>query len=103
MSNATLEKVGRVTPEERDEIQRLFNRKMSLRELIMVLQENSQKEGKVDDNLYERVLRDIEETGQKFQKWWDDMGAKYQWKGHERGFWRIDFQTCDIFLETPNN
>ncbi|MCK4258658.1 MAG: CXXX repeat peptide modification system protein [Halanaerobiales bacterium] len=96
-----LEKVGQVTSEERDEIQRLYNRKMSLKELVMVLQENSAQNSQVDDAMYEKVVQDISDTNQNFQGWWDLMAQKYHWKNIHGGHWRIDFNTCDIFLEYP--
>ncbi len=98
MSEKRLEKVGQVTLEERDQIQTLFNRKNALNELVMILK-NSTQNGEVDDLLYEKVIKDIGETGAKFQNWWDMMGEKYQWKSHSQGSWRINFQTCEIFLE----
>lgn len=95
------EKVGQVTMEEKDQIQRLYNRKNALREMIMVLQENANNSGKVDDVMYEKVMSDIDETQTRFQGWWDQMGMKYQWCGVENGRWSIDFNTGEIFLEYP--
>lgn len=38
------------------------------------------------------------ETQGKFQQWWNDMSAKYNWESSENGNWEIDFETCEIFL-----
>ena len=83
--------VGQVTPEERTEIQTLFERRNGLNELAKILTvENAE--------LYEKLVKDLGETGTKFQKWWDDMAAKYQWESAEDGNWEINFDTCEIFL-----
>ncbi len=82
--------VGKVTEEERDAIQLLFERRNGLTELAKIINN--------DDALYERLVTDMGATGMKFQKWWDDMAAKYQWESAENGNWEIDFNTCDIYL-----
>ncbi len=86
--------VGQVTPEERDEIQALFERRNGLNELAKILTEENTE-------LYERLIKDMGETGTKFQNWWDRMAAKYQWEGNENGHWEINFDTCEIILEIP--
>ena len=86
--------VGQVAPEERTEIQALFERRNGLNELAKILTaENAE--------LYEKLVKDLGETSTKFQKWWDDMAAKYQWESAEGGNWEINFDTCEIYLVTP--
>lgn len=88
--------VGQVTPEEKNEIQTLFERRNGLNELAKILTaENA--------DLYEKLVKDMGETGSKFQNWWDTMAQKYQWEGTENGNWEINFETCEIFLVTPEN
>lgn len=84
-------KVGSVTPEERDEIQTLFERKNGLSELAKIL---------TVDNvaLYDKLVKDMGETGAKFQQWWDEKAKLYGWESHPKGNWEINFQTCDITL-----
>lgn len=84
-------KVGQVTVEEKKEIQALFERRNGLKELFQVVTPSNTE-------LYERVVKDMGETSSKFQKWWDDMSAKYKWQGVENGNWEINFDTCEIFL-----
>lgn len=83
--------VGQVTPEERTEIQTLFERRNGLNELAKILTADNAE-------LYEKLVKDLGETGTRFQKWWDDMAAKYQWESAEGGNWEINFETCEIFL-----
>lgn len=87
-------KVGSVTETERDEILALFERRNGLNELAKIVTTDNSE-------LYERLVKDIGETGTKFQKWWDSMGAKYNWEGQDGANWEIDFTTCEIFLVKP--
>lgn len=83
--------IGQVTLEEKNEIQQLFERRNGLNELAKII---------TADNvaLYEKLVKDLGETGTKFQNWWDRMAEKYQWESEEDGNWEINFETCDIYL-----
>ena len=83
--------VGQVTPEEKKEIQMLFERRNGLNELAKVLTADN-------DELYQKLVKDLGETSTNFQNWWDEMSMKYQWRDAENGHWEIDFNTCEIFL-----
>lgn len=85
--------VGQVTVEEKNEIQALFERRNGLNELAMILTAENEA-------LYEKLVKDMGETGTKFQNWWDTMAQKYQWESAENGNWEINFETCEIFLVT---
>lgn len=84
-------KVGQVTAEEKNEIQNLFERRNGLNELAQILTAEN-------ETLYEKLVKDIGETGTKFQNWWDRMAEKYQWESVEGGNWEIDFDSCNIYL-----
>ena len=83
--------IGQVLPEERDEIQQLFERRNGLNELAKIITADNAE-------LYEKLVRDLGETGTKFQAWWDRMADKYGWEGDADGHWEINFDTCQIFL-----
>lgn len=85
--------VGQVTEEEKNEIQALFERRNGLNELAKILTSDNAE-------LYERFVKDMGETGTKFQQWWDRMAQKYQWESVEGGNWEINFSTCEILLVT---
>lgn len=87
--------VGQVTIEERNEIQQLFERRNGLNELAKILTADNHE-------LYEKLVKDMEETGTKFQSWWDCMGEKYQWESIDGGNWEINFDTCEIYLVGGN-
>ncbi len=87
-------KVGQVTPAEKDEIQALFERRNGLSELAKIVTADNEE-------LYEKLVKDLGVTGMKFQQWWDSMSAKYEWESVEGGNWEINFDTCDIYLVKP--
>lgn len=83
--------VGQVTPEEKDQIQQLFERRNGLNELAKILTPDNEA-------LYEKLVKDLGETSTKFQQWWDTMAAKYQWESAPNGNWEINFDTNEIIL-----
>lgn len=83
--------VGKVTEREKNEILSLFERRNGLNELAKIITADNEA-------LYEKLVKDMGETGLKFQKWWDDMADKYQWESREEGNWEINFDTCEITL-----
>ena len=83
---------GRVTIEERDEIQRLHMRKVALTELFGAV--SPQK-----SDLYERVVEDMGRTMIAYEGWFSARAKQYDWKSIPGGKWRIDFTTCEVFLE----
>lgn len=85
--------IGQVTTEERNEIQTLFERRNGLNELAHILTTEN-------EDLYEKLVKDLGETGAKFQDWWNRMGEKYNWESAEGDNWEIDFETCNIYLVT---
>lgn len=85
--------VGQVTTEEKNEIQTLFERRNGLNELAKIVTADN-------TDLYEKLVKDLGETGTKFQNWWNRMSQKYQWESSENGNWEINFDTCEITLVT---
>lgn len=84
--------VGMVTPQERDEIRRIFERRNGLMELAKIVTSDG------DGSLYERLIADLGDTSTRFQQWWDTMGVKYDWEGSVAGQWEIDFNQCKVYL-----
>ena len=83
--------VGKVTIEEKDEIVVLFERRNGLNELAKILTADN-------DALYQKLIKDMGDTGSKFQGWWDRMAQKYKWEKTENGRWQINFETCEVYL-----
>ncbi len=89
--NAEKKSVGFVTPQQRDEIQALYERKNSLKELFLIV-------GSDNTDLYERVVKDMAETQKRFDLWWSKMAEEYKWEGVSAASWEIDLKTGEIFL-----
>lgn len=85
--------IGQVTTDEKNEIQQLFERRNGLNELAKIVTADNVE-------LYEKLVKDMGETGTRFQNWWDRMAEKYRWESAEGGNWEIDFNTCEIYLVT---
>ena len=85
--------VGQVTVEEKNEIQSLFERRNGLSELAKILTSDNHQ-------LYEKLVKDMGETGTKYQQWWDTMAQKYHWESVVDGNWEINFETCEVNLVT---
>ena len=83
--------VGSVTTKEMKMIQSLYERKNGLVELSKILSPSN-------EDLYEKLVKDLGETQVKFQSWWTEMGNKYNWESAEGANWEIDFATCNIYL-----
>ena len=62
--------VGKVTEEEKCEIQQLFERQNGLNELAKIVSADN-------DALYEKLVKDLGETGAKFQDWWNRICLLY--------------------------
>lgn len=86
---------GKVSADERDEIRRLFQRKNALVELFGSL-------GRLDDTvstkLYEKIVADMGVTSSEFHAWWERKAREHAWQFANGGNWRIDFDTCEVFL-----
>ena len=86
--------IGQVTSDEMKEIQFLYERKNGLNELAKILTTDNQ-------DLYEKLVKDMGETQSKFQGWWTRMSQQYNWESADDGNWEIDFDTSNIFLVVP--
>ena len=87
------EKVGTLTQEEIEAIKKLHERKNSLTELFNVIDPSNNR-------LYEKLVADMAETRGKFDQWWRETSAKYQWKGSgdPNCEWNVDFTSGDVVL-----
>ncbi len=87
--------VGQVSPEEKETVKMLFERKNGLSELSKIVTADNEE-------LYEKVVKDMGQTSFDFQKWWDDMSVKYSWESAPNGHWEIDFDKNQIYLITED-
>ena len=93
-AKAGKKRVGQVTPEERDEIKVLFERKNALVELFKTLADSSP----MNEVIYEKLVADLGKVTTLSNQWWSAKSAKYQWNSAQDGTWEIDFADCSIYL-----
>lgn len=93
MSSQVQEKVGTLTSEEVETIKKIHERRNSLAELFNVIDPSN-------NALYEKLVADMSETKSKYDQWWSETSAKYQWKGagDPNLSWNLDFMTGDVYL-----
>jgi CXXX repeat modification system protein len=94
------EKVGHLTEDEKNEILKLYERKSALNELFVTLASPylSDEERTL---LKGAIAEDLETTNTLYDRWWRLVPKKYGWKSNSTGHWRIEFETNEVVLETP--
>lgn len=83
--------IGKVTLEEKREIQKLFERRNGLKELSIIL--NAE-----ESELNEKFNQDVVDTDVKYRAWWNKMAKKYHWEYVSNGSWEVNFETCNVYL-----
>lgn len=96
------EKVGIVTEQEKDIVEKLYERNKSLDELLIALDYLDISTEEKSDS-YKKIISDKAKTELEFNGWWNDMSQKYKWMSTENGTWVIDFNTKEIFLRRSND
>jgi CXXX repeat modification system protein len=86
--------IGKVTEEEKDEIKYLFERKNGLTELFKIV--NAEKP--INEEMYNKIVKDIGEVSINFNNWWSTKQKHYNWEDIPGRKWEIDFDTCEIYL-----
>lgn len=89
--------LGRITPEERDEIRTLFERKSGLVELARALAGMTRQDLEAS-GLYEKLAQDIGRATIQFQGWFDRTSRKYGWENLPGHRWEVDFDACTVYL-----
>jgi len=87
--------VGNVTPEERDAVRALFERRNGLVELFKAMADMDTDQ---TDSLYEKIVKDLGEVTAKYQDWWTNTSLKYGWENSEGTRWEVNFASCEVFL-----
>ncbi|NJK97842.1 MAG: CXXX repeat peptide modification system protein, partial [Bacteroidales bacterium] len=76
------EKVGAVTETEKEEIKKIFMRKVALNELLPSLGNDLLSKTQKDE-LYEKIIADLAETSSNSEAWWQRKASEYKWKKAE--------------------
>jgi CXXX repeat modification system protein len=91
------ENVGSVSETEKDQMLKLYERKLALEELLLSLNSGLLNE-KQKDEVYEKVIIDLSKTNVNYQTWWNEKSKLYNWKLEENGVWSLEFETNEVFL-----
>lgn len=83
--------VGTVNEKERNDILNLYEKKLALKNLGIII-------SRLDEESRARFQKDVEETKQEFDHWWDTMSQKYKFEKDDSGYWSIDFETGQVML-----
>lgn len=94
----SIEVVGTVTEEEKNQIMIIFERKLGIEELAATLEGNLLSADK-NDRMKRKMTTELEKVNVNFQNWWDKMYKKYNWKSIDGCKWGINFETCEIYLD----
>jgi CXXX repeat modification system protein len=88
--------VAKVPVTERDAIRELYVRKIGIAEAFAIM---ARTEGAQATPLYRQIVEDLGEATVAFQSWWDRTAKAYAWQSIPGKKWRIDFDTCDVWLD----
>lgn len=83
--------VGTVNEEERNDILNLFEKRVALKNLGIIISQ-------MDEESCIRFQKDSEEAAQEFNQWWGNMSQKYKFEKDNSGYWSIDFETGQVVL-----
>lgn len=86
-----------VREEEKQEIQDLFERINALKSLAMTLADNN-LEFEKHSLLYEKLIKDLQESNKKYEQWWSNIANKYTLDVELLKKATIDFSSNEIFI-----
>lgn len=86
-----------VKEEEKQEIQDLFERINALKSLAMTLADNN-LEFEKHSSLYEKLIKDLQESNRKYEQWWSNIANKYTLDVELLKRATIDFSSNEIFI-----
>ncbi len=97
-----MKEIGIATTEELKEIEKIYQRKLALSSLFLVLSSNVKG---IDSNsneeaMYEKVVNDMAEVQVKMNKWWKRVSLEHDWEYSSNQAWEVDFTTGKIILHT---
>jgi CXXX repeat modification system protein len=88
----------KLSKDEKEEIYNIFIRKTALAELLSGY--SNLKTSGVDVNeLYERVLKDMDATMEQYNLWFEAKKAQYKWETRQGYKYSINFINNEVLLE----
>ena len=87
--------VGKLTEQERDEIQHLNYRRQTLKTLFRSFAE---EENEINPGLYDKLIEDMTQTEQRYDTWFRQEAQQHGWDRADGASWSVDFESCEVFL-----
>ncbi len=81
--------IWKLSEEDLDDIQDLFEKKMALENLTKIIDAK-------DSELYEKLVKDYGKTLYEYNNWWEVTSKKYSWEGSN---WWINFETREVISQ----
>lgn len=82
--------------EETETLQKIYQRKMALLELMPTIKSPMDKDSL--DYLYEKIVNDLQETNQKMKDWWLNTSKAHGLEYGEEYSWRVNFQKQEVTI-----
>jgi CXXX repeat modification system protein len=96
MQSDTIEVVGRVSADERNQIQELLSTRYGLMELLSVFEEGPTAPD--EKRFFNKVNQDLKSVSSRLDSWWASAVRKHHWRITRDCQWQIDFETGEISL-----
>ena len=95
--------LGKLTEVELQTIMQLMGRKGALEDLFVSLGQQKNVGITADSNqLYERIVSDMQEVKLAITNWWQETAAKYEWSYNATDVWSVNFSTREVSLQSTD-
>jgi len=92
--------LGKISVEESSKLQRIFQRKLALLEILPTIKAPMDKE--TLDYLYEKAVADLQQTNQRMKEWWAEVSKIHGWEYGEGYSWSVNFNEQIVtIIKTP--
>jgi CXXX repeat modification system protein len=90
--------IGKVTENEKMEVEKIYKRKLALESLARLWGSNRNESYDGEPNIV-RLIDELGEVQFAMRMWWTDVAKKYGWTYERDYVWEIDFSTNEITIE----
>ncbi len=90
--------LGTLEENEKSEIEEIYYRRVTLENMILVLQERGNMEESGSESLYQRLVQDMSETIKRMQDWWNKTSTYHGWEYRRENNWEVKFDSGEVYL-----
>ena len=90
--------LGTLEENEKNEIEKIYYRRVTLENMILVLQERGNMEESESEGLYQRLVQDMSETIKGMRDWWDKTSKCHEWEYRQENNWEVKFDSGEVYL-----